>query len=167
MVFGFLTEVLFFLSTFLDTEPRVLVTLLLVFLFVLTVLDRVVFDGVLTLALERVLVVLLFVLVLLLGLVTLVSERVVVPLSDRFIDLVVLALSPRVVLVVLPRVALDVLVDEFSARRVVLVLVISVFLRVADLCIVRSLLFLGVCTYLSLVFLLFTCALPRLPLLTL
>lgn len=33
----------------------------------------------------------------------------------------------------------------FSARRVVLVLVISVFLRVTVLCILRSLLFLGDC----------------------
>jgi hypothetical protein len=142
----------------LDTELLVLVTFLFVLPEDLTVVERVAFDGVDALTLDRVLTDLLLdltvllgvvalvldrvftdllVLLVVLGVVTLVLEREVCALSLRLIDRVVPVSALRVVLVVLR-------VVVFSARRVERVLVISAFLVVTFLCIVRSVLFLGV-----------------------
>ena len=126
VAFGFLTEVLFVLSTFLDTDLCVLVTFSFRLLVVLTELDLVDLEGVDTFVFDLVLIVLLSLLDVVLGVVTLVLERVVVALSLDLTDLELALLLLRVVLTVEP-------VRVVSARRVVLVLVISAFLRVTVL----------------------------------
>lgn len=138
MLFGFDIEVFFVLFTLLDTELLLLVTLFLEFVLLEILLERVDLVGVDTLLVDR-LVLMLLLLFLTFGLETLFVDRV----SDALLSLVIVLEVPA------SELRDDVLRDErivdCSAKRVERVLVISAFLLLTVLCIVRSLLFLGVC----------------------
>ena len=147
MLFGFDIEVFFVLFTLLDTELLLLVTLFLEFVLLEILLERVDLVGVETLVLD------LVVLMLLLSLLLLVlgeDIRLVERVPEVLLSLVTLREVPAselrdvVFLVVRVVVLLVVRVVFCSAKRVVRVLVISAFLLLTVLCIVRSLLFLGV-----------------------